>query len=298
MISDVLLCELQNKGIEYIKNFELKTASSFHIGGSCALAVFPRTSRELAEAVRVLDASDTPLSVLGRCSNTLFSDKSIQRALVFTSHCDGIIINGNTVTAEAGAGLGRLTSAAANACLGGLEFASGIPGSVGGAVYMNAGAYGSCMADVTVKSRAYDRERGEEIFIFEHSFEYRKSIYTQRPLVCLEAELCLHEADAEAVRGEMRRLAEERRRKQPLSCPSAGSYFKRPEGDFAGRLIEECGLKGTRVGGAAVSQKHAGFIVNADNASFSDVMRLEALVVDTVYKKFGIKLEREVHVIE
>lgn len=298
MISNTLLCELQKKGIEYAENFELKTASTFRIGGLCALALFPDTAEKLAATVRMLDGADIPLFVLGKCSNTLFSDKRIQKALVFTSRCDGVSINGNRVSAEAGAGLGRLAALAAQASLGGLEFASGIPGSVGGAMYMNAGAYGSCMADVAVSSRAYDRERGEEICIFEHGFEYRKSVYSYRPLVCLEAQLCLHGAEAQTVREEMHRLCEERRKKQPLSYPSAGSYFKRPEGDFAGRLIEECGLKGARVGGAEVSQKHAGFIVNADNASFSDVMRLEELVVNTVYKKFGVKLEREVKVID
>lgn len=298
MISNALLCELQKKGIEYEKNFDLRSASSFRIGGSCALALFPDNAGRLADAVRVLDAADIPFCVLGRCSNTLFSDAHIDRVLVFTSRCDGVSIKGSRVLAEAGAGLGRIAALAAEACLGGFEFASGIPGSLGGAVYMNAGAYGSCMADVTASSRAYDRERGEEICIFEHGFEYRKSVYAQERLICLEAELCLHEAEAEAVRHEMHRLGEERRRKQPLSLPSAGSYFKRPDGDYAGRLIEACGLKGTRIGGAEVSQVHAGFIVNVGNASFSDVMRLEELVVNTVYKNFGVKLEREVKIID
>ena len=164
---------------------------------------------------------------------------------------------------------------------------------------MNAGAYGESMESVVKKSRAYDRKSGSVVTLENHEFGYRDSIYKKdKSLICLEALMELDVGDSEEIREKMRELIEKRKQKQPLQYPSAGSYFKRPEGDFAGRLIEACGLKGARVGGAMVSEKHAGFIINADNATFQDVMRLEELVVETVMKHTGVELKREVEVIE
>ena len=164
---------------------------------------------------------------------------------------------------------------------------------------MNAGAYGSCMADVTVKSRAFDRRNGSEITITEHAFDYRDSVYKREPyLICLEATLRLSHGNADVIHEKMRELSEQRKAKQPLEYPSAGSYFKRPEGDFAGRLIEACGLKGARVGDAEISEKHAGFIINKGDASFDDVMRLEELAKSKVRSEYGILLEREVEIVK
>ena len=163
---------------------------------------------------------------------------------------------------------------------------------------MNAGAYGGCMADVITLTRAYDRRSGSVMTLAEHRFGYRESIYKSDPsLICLEAKLSLSEDNAETVKERMRALLESRREKQPLEYPSAGSYFKRPQGDFAGRLIEVCGLKGMQIGGARVSEKHAGFIVNVGNATFDDVMRLEELVRATVLRETGVELEREVEIV-
>ena len=163
---------------------------------------------------------------------------------------------------------------------------------------MNAGAYGGQMSDVVIESAALNKNSGQLMPIKDHAFGYRHSIYKDRgELVCLGATLSLAVADKQEIGERMKRLSAQRREKQPLEYPSAGSYFKRPEGDFAARLIDVCGLKGTRIGGAEVSNKHAGFIVNVGDASFEDVMRLEEYVVDTVLAQTGVTLEREVEVI-
>lgn len=299
MISVALLGELKKHKIEYIQDFDVKNSTSFRIGGACELALFPKSAEEIALCVSILDSAEKRLCVIGNASNTLFSDKKLDMCVVFSGGASRSTIEGTRIIAESGASLVRLASAACEAELTGLEFACGIPASVGGAVFMNAGAYGSAMENIVIKSRAYDRKSGSVITLESHEFGYRESIYKRdRALVCLEALMELEAGDSDAVREKMRGLLENRRQKQPLQYPSAGSYFKRPEGDFAGRLIEACGLKGARVGGAMVSEKHAGFIINADKATFADVMMLEALVVETVMKQTGIELEREIEVIE
>ena len=223
----------------------------------------------------------------------------IDKALIFTGRCDKVCFDGNTVIASAGAGLVSLASAAADRGLSGLEFASGIPGSVGGAVLMNAGAYGSCMADIIVRSRAFDRRLGTVVTLDEHCFGYRDSIYKRdRSLVCIGVMLSLHDGDSTEIRNKMRELSVERRKRQPLEYPSAGSYFKRPQGDFAGRLIEECGLKGKRIGDAQVSEKHAGFVINRGHCTFSDIMALEEQVKEAVLRQCNVELEREVEIID
>ncbi len=299
MISRALLGELEKHKIEYIEDFDVKKSTTFRIGGACELALFPKSAEEIAICVSVLDGADKRLCVIGNASNTLFADKKLETCVVFTGGASRRAIEGTRVLAESGASLIKLSSDVCNVGLSGLEFACGIPASVGGAVFMNAGAYGSAMENVVVKSRAYDRRSGSIVTLESHEFGYRESIYKKdRSLVCLEAFMELEVGERETIREKMRELLENRRQKQPLQYPSAGSYFKRPKDDFAGRLIEACGLKGARVGGAMVSEKHAGFIINADKATFEDVMRLEALVVETVMKQTGVELEREVEVIE
>lgn len=299
MMPAELLCGLEKNGIEYKTDCDIKNFSTFRIGGRCSAAIFPSSAKQLVEAVRLLDRLGICFFTVGKGSNTLFFDGYIDKAIIFTHRLNQMCIDGNRITAEAGAGLVRLASYAAKNGLSGLEFASGIPGSVGGALYMNAGAYGGCMADITVKSRAYDRNSGSVIEIREHCFSYRDGIYKRnRALLCLDAEFALETSDEACVLEKMKVLAEQRKSKQPLEYPSAGSYFKRPVGDYAGRLIEACGLKGLRIGGAEVSEKHSGFIVNRCNASFGDVMKLEEAVKEKVYAEYGIELEREVEVIK
>ena len=294
------LCEqLDRLCIEYKTEYDLSGASTFRIGGRCSLALFPKSEQELILALDLLDSHALPFYVLGRGSNTLISDGYINKAIVFTSGLDGITQNGNTISCGAGVPLMKLSSIAAGVGLCGLEFACGIPGSVGGAVFMNAGAHGGSMAEVVVSSRAYDRSSNRVITVADHAFGYRKSIYMQnKDLVCLDVTIRLSNGDSEAIKQKMKELLAQRREKQPLEFASAGSYFKRPEGDFAGRLIEVCGLKGFTVGGAQVSKKHAGFVINRGGATFEDVISLEAEVVRRVYEQTGVTLHREVEIIE
>ena len=299
MISAQLLGKLTKSEIAFKQNVCLSDRSTFRIGGECAVGIFPSSEEQLAIAVSLLDRENVRTHICGRGSNTLFADGRLEIAVIFTSQVDGVSINGESISCGAGAGLVAVSNVACNAGLTGMEFASGIPGSMGGAVFMNAGAYGSSMENVVVNTRAYDRSTGNITVITDNRFGYRQSVYkSNAQLLCLGAELRLKKGNTEQIRAEMRELSEQRRKKQPLEFASAGSYFKRPEGDFAGRLIEICGLKGTRIGGAEVSDKHAGFIINRNNATFDDVLRLEEVVKETVMKQTGIALEREVEVIK
>lgn len=294
-----VIASLEKEKIEYIKNYPLKSASSFRIGGKCAIAIFPESEGELASALSVLDSAGIRNEIIGKGSNILFGDGELDIALIFTGKMSLLEISGTSVHAACGASLAALSHTCAERGLSGLEFACGIPGSVGGAVYMNAGAYGSNISDVLVSSRAYDRESGEIIEISDHRFDYRHSVYMEREsLVCLCASFSLREGESNVIKSKNSELLEERRKKQPLNYPSAGSYFKRPEGYFAAKLIDDLGLKGARVGDAAVSEKHAGFVINLGNATFDDVMRLEELVKNAVFKEYGVELCREVRVIK
>lgn len=298
MISQELLNSLVQSGIEFKTDYPLKSACTFRIGGECTLAVFPKTEEQLAVSIGMLYDAGIRVHICGKGSNTLFAEGKLDLAVIFTAGVDGIRFDGNRVSCGAGVGLIPLSARACENGLSGLEFASGIPGSVGGAVYMNAGAYGSAMENVVVSSRAYDRKTRKIITVTEHRFGYRDSLYKKRQeLVCLGVDIELCSGDTDSIKKKMKELSEQRRSKQPLEYPSAGSYFKRPEGDFAGRLIEVTGLKGTAVGGARVSEKHAGFIVNVGGASFDDVMRLEQIVTQRVLENTGVTLEREVEVV-
>ena len=299
MISEQLLGKLTESEIAFKQNVCLSDRSTFRIGGECAVGIFPSSEEQLALAVSLLDRENVRIHICGRGSNTLFADGRLEIAVIFTSQVDGVSINGESISCGAGAGLVAVSNVACNAGLTGMEFASGIPGSMGGAVFMNEGAYGSSMENVVINTRAYDRSTGNITVITDNGFGYRQSVYkSNAQLLCLGAELKLKKGNTEQIRAKMRELSEQRRKKQPLEFASAGSYFKRPEGDFAGRLIEICGLKGTRIGGAEVSDKHAGFIINRNNATFDDVLRLEEVVKETVMKQTGVVLEREVEVIK
>lgn len=298
MIPSVFEQELKDRGIEYKTDFCLKRASTFRIGGVCKCALFPKNEQELVACISLLDDASEKFFVCGRGSNTLFFDGYIDKTVVFTAGVDKVEIDGKTVTAQAGAMLMPLCARLGRVGLGGLEFACGIPASVGGAVYMNAGAHGGAVSDVITLTQAYDRKKQMVEWIRDNGFGYRKSVYSQSStLVCLGAKFELEYADSDAIKTKMESLLETRRKSQPLEYPSAGSYFKRPDGDFSGRLIEISGLKGARIGGAEVSQKHAGFIINVGEATFEDVTRLEELVKETVYKKTGVQLTREVEIV-
>lgn len=298
MLDQSLISELERNGILFRLDENVAQRSNFKVGGVAALTVYPESSDELVNALRVLKAYDLRYEVLGNCSNILFGFERFEGALIFTDRIAGLRISGNRMVAGAGRSLTGMALAAAEASLSGLEFAYGIPALLGGAVYMNAGAYGGQISDVLEYSIAYDPERDETVRIDEHFFAYRHSIYMERPLVCLEAGFVLSKGEEPLIRAAMRKNMDSRIEKQPLDLPSAGSYFKRPEGHFAGKLIEDCGLKGMSVGGAQVSRKHAGFIVNTGSATAEDILELEEKIKEIVMSRFGVELEREVRLIK
>ena len=242
-----------------------------------------------------------PFLLLGNGSNMLVADAGIRGAVVCTTELDEVRIgeDGYTLTAEAGALLGRVARRAQRAGLTGVEFAGGIPGSVGGAVFMNAGAYDGQMAGV-VEQTEYLDEAGETHTLTgeEHGFAYRGSVFRAHPdWTVVRSTLRLQPGDPAAILDKMNDFAQRRRDKQPLNFPSAGSTFKRPEGYFAGRLIEDAGLKGVSVGAAQVSEKHAGFLINRGGATCDDMLRLIELVQQRVREQFGVQLECEVRII-
>ena len=269
--------------------------TTFRIGGCADVFVIPRSIREATDVVRLLLARKVPYTVIGNGSNILVSDSGYRGCIVCMG-ADDIRVDGTTVTAGAGALLARTARYAYENALTGMEFASGIPGSVGGAVAMNAGAYGSEMKDVITSVRLFDT-RSEQVICFsndEMRFAYRTSIVKTEPLIVLEATFELKHGDRQQIRETMDELSARRRTKQPLEYPSAGSTFKRPEGYFAGKLIEDAGLKGYKVGEAAVSDRHCGFVINCGNASASDVVSLIRQIRQRVDERFGVMLEPEI----
>ena len=255
-----------------------------------------RTIDELQTAVNACKASDIPVMILGNGSNLLVSDNGIEGAVItLDGDFKEITVDGDTITSGAGAKLSRLCSVALENSLTGLEFAYGIPGSVGGAMYMNAGAYGGEMKDVALSVTALTPD-GEirEVPAEELQLGYRTSAFKTNGDIILFSKYKLEQGDQAAIKAKMDDVMDRRKTKQPLEFPSAGSVFKRPEGAFAGTLIEQCGLKGKTVGGAQVSEKHAGFIINIGGATCDDVMGLVKLVQDTVKAETGYFLEREI----
>ena len=284
-------------GIEYELNYYLSLSSSFHIGGAADVAVFPKNEGEISTIVSELKKTAIRFEVIGKGSNVLFADDGYRGVIIFTKNMSEIICRGNKISAMCGVTLATLSNLARDNSLCGLEFARGIPGSVGGAVVMNAGAFGGDIKDSLISSRALDMRTGEVICIIgeENNLGYRQSIYSEnKELICLSAEFELKQGNVSDIDAKMREYSTLRREKQPLEYPSCGSFFKRPEGFFAGKLIEDCGLKGFSVGGAQVSEKHAGFIVNTGNATARDIIKLGEVVQRAVFEKFGVKLEREV----
>ena len=287
--------------IDILKDEPMRRHTTFAIGGPADLFIQPKTRRELAGVLSVLRERGIPFLLLGNGSNMLVADAGIRGAVVCTTELDEVRIGEDeyTLTAEAGALLGRVARRAQRAGLTGVEFAGGIPGSVGGAVFMNAGAYDGQMAGV-VEQTEYLDEAGETHTLTgeEHGFAYRGSVFRAHPdWTVVRSTLRLQPGDPAAILDKMNDFAQRRRDKQPLNFPSAGSTFKRPEGYFAGRLIEDAGLKGVSVGAAQVSEKHAGFLINRGGATCDDMLRLIELVQQRVREQFGVQLECEVRII-
>lgn len=288
---------LSEKGVELQADVSLAQMSTFKIGGRAYAVAYPESADALVECVRGAKACGLRFLVMGNGSNTLFSDGGYDGLVISTERLRAFSFEGERVICLAGVSLPLLSKKAAELGLSGLEFACGIPAYIGGAVYMNAGAHGGEMSDVVVSTRAYDAESDKVFDIVggDNLFSYRHSVYSKKTsLVCLSAELLLKPDESEEIKARMREYTEKRRSTQPIEMASAGSFFKRPEGHFAAKLIDDCGLKGLRVGNAAVSEKHAGFIVNLGGATAEDVLLLSKLVSDRVFAKTGIRLEREV----
>lgn len=271
--------------------------TTFRVGGPVERYVSIGKKEELKDLIRLCNEENIPRTVIGNGSNLLVSDKGLDGICIEVGKdMRDISVRDNVITASAGVLLSILSSFARDNALTGLEFAGGIPGTVGGAMVMNAGAYGGEMKDVVSLVHAYDPKTDEYITLTadEMEFGYRKSIVRNRGLVVTEVEFTLLPGDKDVIKATMDELTIKRRQKQPLEYPSAGSTFKRPEGFFAGKLIEDSGLKGYSVGGAQVSEKHAGFVINKGGASASDIYHLILEVREKVYADTGVRLEPEV----
>lgn len=279
------------------ENEPMKNHTSFRIGGPAHYFAEPANEEELSALIQSAKKLSVPYVIVGRGSNLLVRDKGIDALVVHLGdRFSSVNICGSEITAQSGTSLAVLAKEACAASLTGLEFAAGIPGSLGGAVYMNAGAYGGEMKDVVLESTYLDEE-GMLHTMREHAFDYRRSVYMGTSWIITSARLALSVGDEEDIREKMAVFAQKRREKQPLTQPSAGSVFKRPEGHFAGALIEQAGLKGVSVGGAMVSEKHAGFIVNTGKATCDDVLRLIDKIQKAVKEMSGILLEPEIKLV-
>ncbi|MFR7440606.1 MAG: UDP-N-acetylmuramate dehydrogenase [Lachnospiraceae bacterium] len=274
----------------------MKNHVTFRVGGPADFFVTPKNYEELSWVLKCCAKYEMPCYIMGNGSNLLVSDQGYRGVVIqLFRQLNDIQCEGNVIRAQAGALLSTVANRALEEKLTGFEFAAGIPGTLGGACVMNAGAYGGEMKDV-LKSVAVLTREGERITLQKNELElgYRTSIIAKKNYIVLEAEIELEVGDAEEIKAVMDDLKERRTTKQPLEYPSAGSTFKRPEGYFAGKLIQESGLQGFQVGGAQVSEKHCGFVINKDQATAADIAELIRQVQDRVEEKFGVRLETEV----
>lgn len=291
---------LEKVHIDHLRiNEYMSKHTSFKIGGPAEIMVLPTTVEELRHAVVTCKEYSIPYQIIGNGSNLLVRDKGIRGVVIkIAENFNAVKIEGNVVKAQAGILLSTLSKKIMEYALEGFEFASGIPGTLGGAVAMNAGAYGGEMKDVLQGATVMDA-RGNIVYLDKDALEldYRNSIVLKKGYIVLEAEIRLQPGDIKKIREITDDLTHKRTSKQPLHLPSAGSTFKRPPGYFAGKLIEDSGLKGVRVGDAQVSDLHSGFIVNVGKASAADVLNLIGLVQKVVRDKFGVDLHPEVRII-
>lgn len=279
---------------EYMKNH-----TSFKIGGSADFLVTPRTVDQIQNLIITLKKENIPVFIMGNGSNLLVSDKGIRGVVIkLSKNFSSFSISGDEVTAQSGILLSTLSKSIVNESLSGFEFASGIPGTIGGAVTMNAGAYDSEMKNIVEEVVAMDMDGNIKTFTNqEMNFRYRKSRVTDETLVVLEAKLKLEKGNIEDIKAKIDDFTVRRTTKQPLTAYSAGSTFKRPEGYFAGKLIEDAGLKGIIMRNAAVSSLHSGFVINTGDATCENILELIEFIKLTVFSKFGVMLEEEVRVV-
>ena len=289
------LCEIVGKE-QVLTDEPMKKHTTFRIGGPADYLVLPQKTEEIGEIVACCKKMNVPWYVMGNGSNLLVADQGVRGVVIqLLRNFNKIVVQQNKISAQAGAGNALIARQALDASLTGFEFAAGIPGTIGGAVVMNAGAYGGEMKDIITEVTVLD-EQGEIQIIPVDNLElgYRTSIIARKGYIVLEVCLELNNGQADEIKSRMDELKEQRVTKQPLDYPSAGSTFKRPEGYFAGKLIMDAGLRGFTVGGAQISEKHCGFVINKGNATAQDVIDLMEETKKIVMEKFGVVLEPEV----
>ncbi len=288
------LCSIAGK--EAVRREEpMRKHTSFRIGGPADCFITVKDPAVLTELVAFCRQEGLPYFILGRGTNLLVKDEGFRGVILYTGEMNGFSFDGTVLTAAAGALLSELALSSAKRGLGGLEFAAGIPGTLGGGITMNAGAYDGEMKDVVLSAEVYFPEEGTRTLpVEELALGYRTSIIKNGGPVVLSARLQLREKEPELIKERIQELARARAEKQPLEYPSAGSAFKRPEGYFAGKLIADAGLKGYHIGGACVSKKHAGFIINTGGATEGDVRKLIDHIILTVQDRYGVTLEPEI----
>lgn len=282
-----------------LRDVSMKEHTTMRVGGKAALMIIPETIICVQKIIAFLNSSNIPYMIIGNGSNLIFHDTGYNGVIIKIGEpLSSIQVFNDIIVAMAGASLAHVANKALENSLTGLEFASGIPGSIGGAVFMNAGAYDGEMKQVVFETLCVDN-KGNLITIKgqEHNFSYRHSRLQDDDLTCLQVKMKLEKSEKSSIQAKMNDLNTRRREKQPLNFPSAGSIFKRPQGCFAGKLVDDCGLRGTKIGGAQVSDKHCGFIINTGNATAADIISLIEYVQDTVYKNSGVRLELEVRIV-
>jgi UDP-N-acetylmuramate dehydrogenase len=275
----------------------MKNHTSFKVGGPADILVTPEDALEVQAIIRICNENKVKYYLMGNGSNLIVRDGGIRGVVIKLTKLDKIQVEGNKITAQSGASLHNVAQVALASSLKGMEFASGIPGSIGGAAAMNAGAYDGEMSMILESILAIDSE-GELLTLTKDEMElsYRSSAILKHGYAVIKVTLSLHEGDREVIKARMDTLAKKRSDIQPLEYPSAGSTFKRPEGHFSGKLIQDCNLKGFCIGGAQVSEKHSGFIINKKDASAKDILDLIAFVQNEVLEKFGVELNTEVRI--
>lgn len=283
---------------QILENEPMSRHTTFKVGGPADVLFLPESEEQLIQAIAIAKDAGIPCIVIGNGSNLVVRDGGIRGLVIALGEgMAAIVRSGDTITAWAGASLARVSAFAQASGLAGLEFASGIPGTLGGGCAMNAGAYGGQLSDVLIDARMLLDDVVKTLTVEDMQMGYRSSLPLREGGIVISARFALTPDNPESIAERMRELNARRREKQPLNRPSAGSTFKRPEGHFAGALIEQSGLKGYRVGGAQVSEKHAGFIVNAGGATAKDILTLIGIVQDEVLARFGVHLETEVRIL-
>lgn len=295
-----LVSLLNDINCKYCLNCRLSAYTSFKIGGECPIVIKPSTVEQIQKIIRFCNDEALPFYIFGKGSNLLINDSGLDAVVIELGDefSDVYLINDITVCCTAGISLAKVCNFAKDNSLSGLEFAYGIPGSVGGAVYMNAGAYGGEIVDVFESCEIIDSKGNiKTVTKDDAELSYRHSIFMSDNCCITSVKFKLKKGKREEIKSQMDDYMNRRKTKQPLEYPSAGSTFKRPEGNYASALIDMCGLKGKTIGGAQVSEKHCGFVINRENATYSDVISLIDYIKDEVYEKTGYKLECEVKIL-